>query len=168
MKDLLRDVFAKFFGYLGVQMSVSLQHLKCTVAHGGSELKIGSSLGRCHGGKSVSHVMCAALWYVCFSKSCLPGLFNIDPSKGSFASKDERFKRLSILVKFSEFFKDRLRKGNASRPSVLGFFDVGQLIIEIDVFPLEIEDFSLASSGSDCNEYDGVEISGAAFTACVE
>ena len=165
MEDLFRDVFAESFGDLRIEMGIALEHLERAMAHGSGQFEVGGSLGSSERGKSMAHVMRAALFYLCGAQSSFPSFLNVAAPEGGFAGKDKGFEWLADLAELLEFFENRVGKRDAARASVFCFFEVGELVIEVDMFPFEAEDFSLARAGCKGDEDDGVEIRGAAFAA---
>ena len=89
---------------------------------------------------------------------CLhPAFLDIDTTEGCFACKDERLGRVTSLVESLQFGDYRTGQGNAVRTTVFRFCEECNALFEIDVPPLEVEDFTSAGPCSEGEEDNGIE-----------
>jgi hypothetical protein len=104
--------------------------------------------------------MGAAIGDACPLEGLLPGFFDVYTAECSPACEDEGLLGIAEGAEASQLGDDRITKSNAARASILALFDVGDFVLQIDVFPLEIEDFSLTGTGGQRDEDDAVEVGG--------
>jgi hypothetical protein len=78
----------------------------------------------------MSHVMRAAVRDVGSFEYLPPCFFDVNSTKGRFAGKDKWLLGMALFIEFFEFLKS-----DATRASVFSFFDGGDFILKMDVFP---------------------------------
>ncbi len=75
-------------------------------------------------------------------------------------AKTRGFWGFRLFVEALEFFDDGIAEGDAAGTAIFGFFDVGEFVVEVDMFPFEIENFALAGSCSKRKKDDAIEVRG--------
>ena len=133
------------------------------MSHRSGEFHIGCSLGCCKRCKCVPHVVSAAISDPCKTKCSLPGFLDVDSTESGFASEYERLEWMAKLVEPLEFVDHGISKGDAAWTAIFGLLEEGEVIIEINISPFEIEDFPLASAGCEGDQDDGIKVMGAAL-----
>jgi len=139
-------------------VGVVKEHRQCTVARSGLELEIGGSFGRGVCAKSVAHIVRAAVSDICFLEGLLPTLLDVDSTEGRFTGKNQWLLKIAVLMEVLKFSDDWIAKGDASRTTVFAFLDVSDPVLEIDVSPFKIENFTLPCAGGEGEQDDAVEI----------
>src|SRR3989304_3762044 len=86
-----------------------------------------------------------------------PRLLDIDPTKWSFAGKDEWLKRLADRIQGLQVKDHWIGKGNTAGAAVLSLFEVCKAI-KIYISPFDAEDLATPGAGGKGEEDDRVEI----------
>ena len=141
-------------------MGILEEHRQGAVARGCLELKIGRSFCRGVGAESVSHVMRPAIRNTAAFKGLLPGLLDVDAAEGGLAREDEWFVHIAEVAKAPQLGYDGIAERDAARTPVLALLDVGDLVLEVDMFPFQVEDFALARAGREGQDDVAIEVGG--------
>ena len=163
-EDLLRDFVTELFCDVDIHVGIVGKHRQSAVPGSGGELKIGGAFRGCVGAKCMAHIVGSTLGNIGLFEGSGPRFLDVDAAESCFAGEDKGFLMVALCAEALKFFDDGIAEGDAARAAIFGLFDVGEFVFEVDVSPLEIENFTLEGSRGQGEENDAIEVGGFAFS----
>ena len=101
-------------------------------------------------------------------KSRLPSLVDVDAAEGRAAGEYKLFPGVAALLQAAQLIDHGIHKGDASRAAALSLPEMGELMIEVNLLPSQSENFSLAHTRGNTDEYNAIQVRVMALSAFIE